>query len=100
MAEADFEKLRERISINPMDNPEPPANIMEQGMRLLQEQGKLETFIEVSTPKAEQPVNNFKIFLCPDLRQAAGATDCFFLQNPAFAGHVIRQHTASTFVES
>ena len=29
MAEADFEKLRERISINPMDNPEPPANIME-----------------------------------------------------------------------
>ena len=37
MAEADYEKLRELISINPMDIPEPPANIMEYGMRLLQE---------------------------------------------------------------
>jgi Pyruvate/2-oxoacid:ferredoxin oxidoreductase delta subunit/DNA-binding transcriptional ArsR family regulator len=36
-----------------VDIPEPPANIMEYGMRLLQEQGKLEAFIEVSTPKAE-----------------------------------------------
>ena len=53
MAEADFEKLRERISIDPMDIPEPPANIMEYGMSLLQEKGKIEAFIEVSTPKAE-----------------------------------------------
>jgi hypothetical protein len=53
MAEADYEKLRELISINPMDIPEPPANIMEYGMRLLQEQGKLEAFIEVSTPKVK-----------------------------------------------
>ena len=36
-----------------LDIPDPPANIMEYGMQLLQEQGKLEAFIEVSTPKAE-----------------------------------------------
>jgi formate hydrogenlyase subunit 6/NADH:ubiquinone oxidoreductase subunit I/DNA-binding transcriptional ArsR family regulator len=33
--------------------PDPPANILEYGMRLLQEQGKLEAFMEVSTPKAK-----------------------------------------------
>lgn len=31
--------------------PDPPANIMEYGMRLLQEKGNLEKFIEVNTPK-------------------------------------------------
>ena len=36
-----------------LDIPDPPANIMEYGMQLLQEQGKLEAFIEVSTPKAK-----------------------------------------------
>ena len=35
------------------DFPEPPTDIMEYGMQLLQEQGKLEAFIDVSTPKAE-----------------------------------------------
>jgi formate hydrogenlyase subunit 6/NADH:ubiquinone oxidoreductase subunit I len=29
--------------------PEPPANYMEMGMRLLQEKGKLEDFIKVNT---------------------------------------------------
>jgi formate hydrogenlyase subunit 6/NADH:ubiquinone oxidoreductase subunit I len=34
--------------------PDPPATILEYGMRLLQEQGKLEAFLEVSTPKFKQ----------------------------------------------
>jgi Pyruvate/2-oxoacid:ferredoxin oxidoreductase delta subunit len=34
-----------------LDLPEPPASILEYGMRLLQEQGKLEAFIEVNTPE-------------------------------------------------
>ena len=33
-----------------VDIPEPPSNYVELGMRLLQEQGKLEKFIEVNTP--------------------------------------------------
>ncbi len=35
------------------DIPEPPANYMELGLRLLQEKGKLEKFMEVNTPKTE-----------------------------------------------
>lgn len=31
------------------DAPEPPANTMEMGMRVLQEQGKLEDFIKLNT---------------------------------------------------
>ena len=31
------------------DVPEPPANTMEMGMRLLQEKGKLEDFIKLNT---------------------------------------------------
>lgn len=34
-----------------LDIPEPPANFMELGLRLLQEKGKLEKFMEVNTPK-------------------------------------------------
>jgi hypothetical protein len=36
-----------------VDIPEPPANYMELGLRLLQEKGKLEKFMEVNTPKEE-----------------------------------------------
>jgi len=36
-----------------MDIPQPPANYMELGYRLLQERGKLEKFLEVNTPKGE-----------------------------------------------
>ncbi len=34
-----------------LELPDPPANILEYGLRLLQEQGKLEAFMEVGTPK-------------------------------------------------
>ena len=36
-----------------VDIPEPPANYMELGLRLLQEKGKLEKFMVVNTPKEE-----------------------------------------------
>lgn len=36
-----------------IEMPDPPANIMEYGMRLLGDRGKLEKFLEVSTPKAD-----------------------------------------------
>jgi len=39
--------------IRSIDIPHPPANLMEFGMHILQEKGKLEEFIEVNTPKAK-----------------------------------------------
>ncbi len=39
--------------IRGLDMPHPPANLMEFGMFILQEKGKLEEFIEVNTPKAK-----------------------------------------------
>jgi len=62
MPENIHEKLRELLDVHPLgcphdairmercaDVPEPPANTMEMGMRLMQEKGKLEEFIKLNT---------------------------------------------------
>jgi hypothetical protein len=62
MPENIHEKLRELLNVHSMgcphdairmercaDVPEPPANTMEMGMRLMQEKGKLEEFIKLNT---------------------------------------------------